>query len=290
MTQSDDPKRTDPYILETCLTDAQANRVLDEVFAAMEAELNESEPLSAVLENLSPLLVPFEATTPPSPTTEERSRWLHCPEPRQAFSWGDRFLMGVGIASFVLGVGLWINLNRQPVAVTPEAVVATAPSPADVAFAEYLQNSLQLLSQQAATPTPAPPAIAGNSVSTPTASTPTVERIYVPVYQAPAAPTVTLPNLPTVTAPTPAATPAPPPPPPSSRASPTYLGGHTRTGRSLGGSLSKQWSNPAFRHRRYNWQRGLATGANSKPASRAAPSRGSALSHRWPKLLEKGQA
>ncbi|WP_298613000.1 hypothetical protein [uncultured Thermosynechococcus sp.] len=206
---SEDPQRLDPYTLETCLTDAQANRVLDEVFAAMEAELKEPEPLSAVLENDSALPVPFEATTPPPRTPEERSRWLHCPEPRQAFAWGDRFLMGVGIASFVLGVGLWIHLNRQPVAVAPEAVVATAPSPADVAFAEYLQNSLQLLSQQAATPTPSPPAIASNSVSTPT-----VERIYVPVYQAPPAPTVPLPNLPTVTAPTPTATPATPPPSP----------------------------------------------------------------------------
>ncbi len=213
MTQSDAPKRTDPYTMETCLTDVQANRLLDEVFAAVEADLTESEPLAAVLEPESSLLVPFEATTPPPPpppTTEEHSRWLHRRGPEQDFSWGDRFLMGVGIASFVLGVGLWISLNRQPVAVTPDAAVTTTTSPADMAFAEYLQTSLHLLSQQAATPTPSPPAIANNSPSTPP-----VERIYVPVYQAPTAPTVTLPNLPTVTAPTPAATPVPPPPAPT---------------------------------------------------------------------------
>lgn len=210
MTQSDDPQQTDPYTMETCLTDAQANRVLDEVFAAIEAELNEPEFLAAILEPEPSLLVPFEATTPPPPPTEEPSRWLHRPEPEQEFSWSDRFLMGVGIASFVLGIGLWISLNRQPVAVAPEAVVATTPNPADVAFAEYLQNSLQLLGQQAATSTPSPPAIASNSPS----PLP-VERIYVPVYQAPTAPTVPLPNLPTVTTPTPAVTPAPPPPTPT---------------------------------------------------------------------------
>lgn len=217
MTRSDDPQRTDPYTMETCLTDVQANRLLDEVFAAVEADLSEPESLAAVLEPEPSLLVPFEATTPPPPPPPptEPSRWLHRPEPQQAFSWGDRFLMGVGIASFVLGVGLWISLNRQPIAVAPDAAVTTTASPADMAFAEYLQTSLQLLSQQATTPTPSPPAIASNSSSSPTASAPTVERIYVPVYQAPAAPTVTLPNLPTVTAPTPATPPAPPPPAPT---------------------------------------------------------------------------
>lgn len=212
MTRSDDPQRTDPYTMETCLTDVQANRLLDEVFAVVEADLNEPESLAAVLEPEPSLLVPFEATTPPP---AEPSRWLHRPEPQQVFSWGDRFLMGVGIASFVLGVGLWISLNRQPVAVAPDAAVTTTTSPADMAFAEYLQTSLQLLSQQATTPTPSPPAIASNSSSSPTASAPTVERIYVPVYQAPPAPTVTLPNLPTVTAPTPATPLAPPPPAPT---------------------------------------------------------------------------
>lgn len=195
--------------METCLTDVQANRLVDEVFAAVEAGLNEPESLAAVLEPEPSLLVPFEPSSPPPPP-EERSRRLYRPEPQQAFSWGDRFLMGVGIASFILGVGLWISLNRQPLAVAPEAAVSTTPSAADVAFAEYLQTSLQLLSQQATTSTPSPPAIASNSSSSPTASAPTVERIYVPVYQAPAAPTVTLPNLPTVTAPTPATPPAPP--------------------------------------------------------------------------------
>ncbi|WKT81300.1 hypothetical protein QYC27_00375 [Thermosynechococcus sp. PP45] len=216
MTRSDDPQRTDPYTMETCLTDVQANRLLDEVFAAVEADLNEPESLAAVLEPEPSLLVPFEATTPPPPPPPaEPSRWLHRSEPEQAFSWGDRFLMGVGIASFVLGVGLWISLNRQPVAVAPDATVTTTTSPADIAFAEYLQTSLQLLSQRAAPPTPASPAIASNSVRTPSTPTPTVERIYVPVYQAPSAPTVTLPNLPTVTAPTPAATPVPPAPTPA---------------------------------------------------------------------------
>lgn len=193
--------------METCLTDVQANRLVDEVFAAVEAGLNEPESLAAVLEPEPSLLVPFEPSSPPPPP-EERSRRLYRPEPQQAFSWGDRFLMGVGIASFILGVGLWISLNRQPVAVAPEAAVSTTPSAADVAFAEYLQTSLQLLSQQATTSTPSPPAIASNSP-------PTVERIYVPVYQAPAAPTVTLPNLPTVTAPTPATPAAPPLPAPT---------------------------------------------------------------------------
>ncbi|QEP99978.1 hypothetical protein RHP47_00365 [Thermosynechococcus sp. QKsg1] len=216
MTRSDDPQRTDPYTMETCLTDVQANRLLDEVFAAVEADLNEPESLAAVLEPEPSLLVPFEATTPPPPPPPaEPSRWLHRSQPQQAFSWGDRFLMGVGIASFVLGVGLWISLNRQPVAVAPEGAVTTTTSPADMAFAEYLQTSLQLLSQQAATPTPSPPAIASNSVPTPSTPTPTVERIYVPVYQAPSAPTVTLPNLPTVTAPSPAPTPTPPSPAPA---------------------------------------------------------------------------
>ncbi|BAY52327.1 hypothetical protein NIES2134_100660 [Thermostichus vulcanus NIES-2134] len=210
MTQSNGPKRTEPYTIETCLTDVQANRLLDEVFAALETNPNEPESLAAVLEPKPSLPVPFEPTTPPS----EPSRWLHRPEPPSRFSWGDRFLMGVGIASFVLGVGLWISLNRQPVAVAPDPGVTTTPSPADMAFAEYLQRSLQLLSQQAATPTPSPPAIASNSMPSPTASAPTVERIYVPVYQAPPTPTVTLPNLPTVTPPEPTATPAPPPAPP----------------------------------------------------------------------------
>ncbi|AHB87461.1 hypothetical protein NK55_00355 [Thermosynechococcus sp. NK55a] len=209
MTQSNHPKRTEPYIRETCLTDVQANRLLDEVFATVEANPNEPESLAAVLEPKPSLPVPFEPTTPPS----EPSRWLHCPEPQQTFSWGDRFLMGVGIASFVLGVGLWISLNRQPVAVAPDAAVTTSTSPADMAFAEYLQTSLQLLSQQVATPTPSPPAIASNSMPSPTASAPTVERIYVPVYQAPSPPAVPLPNLPTVTAPAPAPSPPPPAPP-----------------------------------------------------------------------------
>ncbi len=213
MTRSDDPQRIDPYTMETCLMDVQADRLLDEVFAAVEADLNEPESLAAVLEPEPSLLVPFEATTAPPP--EEPSRWLHRSEPQQGFSWGDRFLIGVGIASFVLGVGLWISLNRQPVTVAPDAAVTTTTSPADRAFAEYLQTSLQLLSQQAATPTPSPPAIISNSGPSPTASAPTVERIYVPVYQAPTTPTVTLPNLPTVTAPTPAATPAPPAPTPA---------------------------------------------------------------------------
>ncbi|MFN3678311.1 hypothetical protein [Thermosynechococcus sp.] len=214
MTRSDDSQRTDPYTMETCLTDVQANRLVDEVFAAVEAGLNEPESLAAVLEPEPSLLVPFEPSSPPPPP-EERSRRLYRPEPQQAFSWGDRFLMGVGIASFILGVGLWISLNRQPVAVAPEAAVSTTPSAADVAFAEYLQTSLQLLSQQATASPPSPPTIASNSSSSPTASAPTVERIYVPVYQAPAAPTVTLPNLPTVTAPTPATPPAPPLPAPT---------------------------------------------------------------------------
>ncbi|BCX12644.1 MAG: hypothetical protein KatS3mg067_1582 [Thermosynechococcus sp.] len=211
MTQSDNLQRTDPYIIETCLTEVQANRLLDEVFATVEANPNEPESLAAVLEPQPSLAVPFEPTTPPS----EPSRWLHCPEPQQTFSWGDRFLMGVGIAAFVVGVGLWISLNRQPVAVAPDAAVTPSTSPADMAFAEYLQTSLQLLSQQAATSSPSPPAIASNSAGlSPSASAPTVERIYIPLYQAPSPPAVTLPNLPTVTAPTPAPTASPPTPAP----------------------------------------------------------------------------
>ncbi len=220
MTQSDDPSwqgnRADRYAVEACLTDAQANRLIDEVFAAVEAEVPPEQELAAVIEPSAPtgttLLVPYEPLAEPHAASRpafERARPLHF---NPDVSWCDRFLMGVGIASFVLSVGLWINGARQPTAVVPPETATT--SAADVAFAEYLQTSLQLLSQQ---PTPTP-TLAQETLPQ-TAAEGAVERIYVPIYQPPSAAAVTVPQLPSVSPP-PAATtdtiavaPVTPPPP-----------------------------------------------------------------------------
>ncbi|MCH9054346.1 hypothetical protein L5220_00110 [Synechococcus sp. PCC 6716] len=204
MTQSDDPSwrsnEADRYAVETCLTDVQANRLIDEVFAEVEAET--PIEFAAVLDphdaSATTVLVPYEPLAAPHSTAvlaPERSHKLHL---NTDFSWRDRFLMGVGIASFVLSVGLWISGARQPTAVVaPE--VATTPA-ADIAFAEYLQTSLQLLSQQ---PSPTPATTIASATVPPSAPSPTVERIYVPIYQPPNAPAVSVPQLPTVTAPSP---------------------------------------------------------------------------------------
>lgn len=216
MTQSDDlawhSNGADSYALETCLTDVQASRLVDEVFAAVEAEAASAVELDAVLEDddSSPaaVLVPYEPlTTPHSVPTPERSRKLHI---NTDFSWGDRFLRGIGIASFILGVGLWIATGRQPTtAVAPET---TTTSAADVAFAKYLQTSLQLLSQQ---PTPTPAATSAQAPQPQGDSPRAVERIYVPIYQPPTPAAVTIPQLPTITVPkAPPATTAPAKTPP----------------------------------------------------------------------------
>jgi len=215
MTQSDDPSwrgnGADRYAVEACLTSAQANRLVDEVFAAVEAEATPDIEFAAVLEpsEASPLLVPYESLASPHTVGAAAKRTLSV---NPDVSWRDRFLMGVGIASFVLSIGLWLSGARQatPV-VTAEATTTPA---ADVAFAEYLQTSLQLLSQQP-TPTPSPTPTTVAQTSAPT----TVERIYVPLYQPPNAAAVSLPQLPPVTTPTPptsssvAVAPVTPPPP-----------------------------------------------------------------------------
>ncbi|MDX2097045.1 MAG: hypothetical protein SFW36_04650 [Leptolyngbyaceae cyanobacterium bins.59] len=129
-----------------------------------------------------------------------------------ATSWLDRLLiLGLGGATAIVGLlwlagqrGMQLNLPflvSQPIQKNAATTVAqTAEMDADAQFLDYIQRSLELVSQRpASSPSPvvalAPTAtsnlpsvtVAANTSPAPVPSTTVLERIYIPVYQPPQA-------------------------------------------------------------------------------------------------------
>jgi hypothetical protein len=141
-----------------------------------------------------------------------------------------RILAGITAASLIGVGGLISLLIAQLSGSKPVPVAATAPAapvsvdPATVAFAKYLDQSLERLGQQVASQPAANPNSAHGNVPMVGTNTPgqPIERVYVPIYQGQAAPQA--PSVPVAAAPTvPAQIPGAPrtavtlPPPPAAR-------------------------------------------------------------------------
>jgi hypothetical protein len=164
---------------------------------------------------------PFAASASSTQELSPSSAAAHLPEPASAdqadkaskIGINHRVLVGITAASLIGMGGLATLLIGQLSGAKPVPVAATAPAapasvdPDTVAFAKYLDQSLERLGQQVASQPATNPNSANGAVPTVGTNTPgqPIERVYVPIYPGQAAPQA--PSVPVAAAPT-----LPPPP------------------------------------------------------------------------------
>jgi hypothetical protein len=203
------------YQIESCQAEVRANSLINQLFQEFEQDLDSLYPLAIAVSPTSvetttawlsstaeetpssDLWVPYtpyrrlpfgESTPGTAPeSAQPPNSWLQSSSPNL---FRDRLLVGVACASVLVTLGLWATSQwvRPPVVVgVPTAVI----NPADAEFAQYMERSLEIISQQS---TLAQPAIASSALpALPTGAMPVsssigqnsnaVERVYIPVYQ-----------------------------------------------------------------------------------------------------------
>lgn len=207
------------YLVESCRTDIRANQMMDELFQDIEAYL---QAPNANLKRLTPASPLALATAAPTQSPAAESLSLNTWDRIKTLS-SERYLIGLGVASFVIAGGLLIaGIARQPAASTSDVSL----NPEDVEFARYASQALGYI-RNTSRPGPTNPSQDGLSNNTSGLAPTTIvsqdaqgnriERVYVPVAPNASTSTGTVPiNSASATVPNPSSpqllTPVPPPP------------------------------------------------------------------------------
>lgn len=187
------------------MVESYADRLMDELFEDIEHVLQSGstlpeEPARPDPATLNPIQIPPLMLVPDALQRREDPDSLRAelenspaplPSPRR--SW-DRLLLGAGFVALVVPLGIWLFVEHQQQASrpTPTATVQKSPEPPHMAFANYLQRSLEAIGrkqggQSPVLISPSPlPTVAVNANPSPSASpsskaSPAPKRIYIPV-------------------------------------------------------------------------------------------------------------